>query len=176
MNGVILSGFKALIMGDFRVNECFQFLPSFDVRFVPTFSVLFVPLVLVILFLFLAFFLYSFPPTIFFISYIIHIRAIFSSLIFLLLFPALALSLSLFIFLPYFHVLPTFYCLLVFPFFAFLCLLLFLLLAPLASSYVAISAYSALFLISQQSTGSAARVGNYAHYTKFRNNAFIKGI
>jgi len=44
----------------------------------PAFSVLFVPLVLVnFSFLFSLFFLYSFPPTVFFISYIIYIRAVF---------------------------------------------------------------------------------------------------
>jgi len=90
-------------------------------------------------FLFLAFFLYSFPPTVFFISYIIYIRAVLSYLLyFSLLFPALALSLSLFIFLLSFHVLLSFYPLFVFPFSHFFVCLLFVLLASLASSYDAL--------------------------------------
>jgi hypothetical protein len=43
------------------------------------------------------------------------------------------------------------------------------------SPFLRCSLYSALFLISQPSTGSAARVRNYAHCTKCRNNAFIRG-
>lgn len=122
------------------MNECFQLLPYFDARFVPAFSVLFVPLVLVNFSSFFPlFFVYSFPPTIFFISYIIYIRAVLSYLLYFSFYsqlqPYLFLCLFSFFIFTYFSLFILFSC---FLFRISVSVCYFLLLASLASSYDAL--------------------------------------
>ena len=79
------------------------------------------------------------PPTIFYFLCYLYSCCLVLPFIFLLLFPALAISLSLFIFFLSFLVLLSFYSLFVFPFSHLFVCLLFLLLASLAPSYDALS-------------------------------------